>query len=124
MKILVVDDSRLLRQRIIDLISDIPNIEISAEAESSIEAIKLIEKLNPDLMILDIRMPNGSGIEVLRSIRQQDKSIITIVLTNYPLAQYKEKCLELGASYFFDKVNEFEQVRDLIASLQNKFSEN
>ena len=57
MKIIVVDDSKLMRQRIIGLISDIPGVDISAEAASSIEAIELLEKLKPDVIILDIRMP-------------------------------------------------------------------
>ncbi len=120
MKILIVDDSKILRQRIIGMISDIPGIEIAAEAGNSIEAIKLIEKLKPDTMILDIRMPNGSGIEVLKNIRQQDISIITIVFTNYPLAQYRDKCLELGADYFFDKATEIENVKSVIEKIMLK----
>ena len=82
MKVMIVDDSKILRQRIIDLILDIPGVEISAEAESSIEALDLIEKQKPDIMILDIRMPKGSGIEVLKNLQDKDFPIIKIVLTN------------------------------------------
>lgn len=116
MKIIVVDDSGILRQRIIEMILTIPETEILAEASSSKEAIKLLKELKPDAMILDIRMPLGSGIEVLKEMSQLDYSLLTIVLTNYPLEQYKEMCLGLGADYFFDKVNEFEKVKEVISN--------
>jgi len=117
MKIIVVDDSKLMRQRIIGLISDIPGVDISAEAASSIEAIELLEKLKPDVIILDIRMPEGNGLKVLKYIQQKESSVITIVFTNYPLKQYKDKCMELGADYFFDKSNEFEKLLEVVQKL-------
>ena len=85
MKIMIVDDSKILRKRIIGLISDIPGIEISGEASGSIEAIKLLSDQEPDVMVLDIRMPNGSGIEVLKYMHAKTTSAIIIVLTNYLL---------------------------------------
>ena len=121
MKILVVDDSRILRQRIISLISDIPGVVIVAEAESSVDAMKHIEKLKPDVMIMDIRMPNGSGIELLKNTQNKYDSLIKIVLTNYPLLQYKEKCLELGANYFFDKSSETENVRKVLEKITSNY---
>jgi len=119
MKVIIADDSKILRERIISMLSTIPGVEIVAEAENSHEAMKYIEKLKPDVLILDIRMPNGNGIEVLKSIKQKKLSLIKIILTNYPLQQYKVKCLELGADYFFDKANEFEAVKEIVEDLVN-----
>lgn len=119
MKVIIADDSKMLRERISSMLSIIPGVEIVAEAENSHEAIKYIEKLKPDVLILDIRMPNGNGIEVLKSVKQKKLSLIKIILTNYPLQQYKVKCFELGADYFFDKATEFEAVKKVVGDLVN-----
>ncbi len=117
MKILIIDDSQILRKRIIGIISDIPGVEICGEAGSSTEAIKLLNEMDPEVIIMDIRMPDGSGIEVLKNIRKQKISVITIILTNYPLIQYREKCMELGADYFFDKSSDIDKMADVIKQL-------
>jgi len=117
MKIVIVDDSKMLRQRIIEMLSDIPGVEIAGEAENANEAIKIIEVVKPDILILDIRMPGGNGLEVLKSIQQKKLSMIKILFTNYPLDQYKKKCFELGADYFFDKSTEFEKVVEVVSKL-------
>ncbi len=117
MKTLIVDDSDLMRVRIISLLSGVPGIDIVAEAGTITEAWKFIDELKPDLMLLDIRMPNGSGVELLKNLRDKDVSMIIVILTNYPMVQYKKKCLELGADYFFDKGTEFEQVREVILKI-------
>lgn len=120
MKAVIVDDSRILRKRIISLISDIPGIEIAGEAQNSNEAMKLFKKVKPEVVILDIRMPDGNGIELLKSISQKALPMTKIVLTNYPISQFKEKCMELGADYFFDKATEFEMVRETIEKIISK----
>ncbi len=117
MKVIIADDSKILRERISSMLSTIPGVEIVAEAENLHEAMKYIEKLKPDVLILDIRMPNGNGIEVLKSIKQKKISLIKIILTNYPLQQYKVKCFELGADYFFDKSTEFIKIIDVVKNL-------
>jgi len=117
MKAVVVDDSKMLRTRIIDMISDVPGIEIAGEAENSHEAMKIIETVIPEIVVLDIRMPDGNGIELLKSISQKNLSLVKIVLSNYSISQFKDKCYELGADYFFDKSSEFEKVRELIVNI-------
>ncbi|GAH19755.1 unnamed protein product, partial [marine sediment metagenome] len=67
----------------------------------------------------DIRMPGGSGLEVLKSIQQKKLSMIKVLFTNYPLDQYKKKCFELGVDYFFDKSTEFEAVKKVVGDLAN-----
>jgi DNA-binding NarL/FixJ family response regulator len=69
------------------------------------------------VVILDIRMPDKSGIEVLKDIRNKKLPIRVIMLTNYPYPQYRKKCEELGADYFFDKVTEIEEIPKVIEEL-------
>lgn len=124
LKIFIADDSQIVRDRLSSMLMDVENVELIGQAKDVINAILGIKKLNPDVVILDIRMGWGSGIEVLQHIKQESPSPLVIIFTNYPYPQYKKKCIELGADYFFDKSTEFEKVPDLLKQLQNKLSSN
>ncbi|MCX6253832.1 MAG: response regulator transcription factor, partial [Bacteroidia bacterium] len=102
-KILIADDSSLLRDRIKSLLNSINNNSVVYEAENGLEALKLIKDKKPDLAILDIRMPEMNGIEVLKKIRELKMKTKVCILTNYPYPQYKRKCFEEGADYFLSK---------------------
>jgi len=119
MNIVLVDDSKIVRERIFNLVSDLPNVKVVGEAGNSIEAIACVKNLQPDLVILDIKMPGDTGIEVLRKLKINYPSLKIIMLTNYPLPQYKAKCIEYGADHFLNKSDEFEKLADIILSLQN-----
>jgi len=119
MKVFIVDDSKIVRDRLVILVSDLKKIEVIGQAKSTRQAIVAIRKLKPDVVILDIRMRDGNGIEVLANIKKNKSSPVIIMLTNYPYPQYRKKCLDAGADFFFDKSTEFERVievcQDLIA---------
>ncbi len=117
MKIFIADDSPILRERLNAMLSDLPRIEIIGEAGNVAEAIESIRALHPDVVILDIRMPGGSGIEVLENIKKMKAAPAVIMLTNYPDPQYKKKCMALGAEYFFDKSTEFKKAGDVCEQL-------
>ncbi len=120
MKIIIADDSKLIRDRIAERVELIDSVNVVAKTTNSYETIEEIKKHKPDVLILDIRMPEGSGINVLKYIQKNKTRIVTIVVTNYPIIQYKNKCFELGADYFFDKSTEFEKVKEVICNLINK----
>jgi len=117
MKIFVVDDSAEVRKRLIALLSEIQGIEFLGQAEDSLEATILIREFKPDAVILDICMPGISGINVLQSIKRNGEGPIVIMLTNYPYPQYRKKCLEAGAEFFFDKSTEFHRVTEVLEQL-------
>jgi DNA-binding NarL/FixJ family response regulator len=114
MRAFVVEDSAMLVERLRDILAAVGGIEFVGASGSACEAIELILGANPDVVILDIRLDSGSGIDVLRHIKANQPSIKVIVLTNYPFPQYRKKCLELGAEHFLDKVTEVEQVADIL----------
>ena len=114
MKIFIVDDSEILRERIKELVSDIDGVDVIGEAEDVPSATASIIYHNPDVVILDIKIPGGSGIDVLKAIKQHNKKIKVLVLTNYPYIQYEKKCREEGAAHFFDKVTQFEDMLEVI----------
>ena len=117
MKVFIVDDSALVRERIITMISEHPGIEITGHAKTAQEGINSILKLKPDVVVLDIRMPGGNGIEVLKNIKKNSYSPTIIIFTNYPYPQYRKKCMEAGADYFFDKSTEFNKIMEVIEKL-------
>jgi DNA-binding NarL/FixJ family response regulator len=117
MKILIADDSAIVRARLISLLTDLRGIEVVGQAEDAIEARILAEKLRPDVAILDLRMPKGSGADVLRDIKKLDPTPKVIMLTNYPHPENKKKCIDGGADYFFDKSTEFQRVVSVLRDM-------
>lgn len=117
MKVFIVDDSALVRERLIGMLSEIPELEIAGQAQNAHEGIESIRKCKPDVAIIDIRLPDRSGIEVLKIIKKDTPAPLVIILTNYPYPQYKKKCKEAGADFFFDKSSEFEKVLDVLKRL-------
>ena len=110
MKILIADDSLVVRDRLVSLLTEVHGIEVVAQAKDAMEARSLAAKLRPHVAILDIRMPNGSGADVLRDIKKLNPTPKVIILTNYPHPENRKKCIERGADYFFDKSTEFKKV--------------
>ncbi len=74
------------------------------------------------MVILDIRMSDGSGIDVLPEIKKGNQSPLVIVLTNYPYPQYRRKCIEAGADFFFDKSTEFDKVTEVLRHMKQNQS--
>lgn len=118
MKILIADDAKAVRQRLHELLKDISGVDGISEAANCEEAIQAFHTDQPEVVVLDIRMPGGSGIDVLRLIKQQKPSTKVLIMTNYPYPQYRDKCIQEGADHFFDKSNEF----TAIASVLKAFS--
>ena len=120
MKIVIADDSEMLRERIKNSLDDIEGVEIVGEAANGNEAIKIIQEKNPDFVILDIRMPELNGIEVLKKLKESKSKPIICIFTNYPYSQYKQKCMEEGAEYFFDKNVNFQEIKNVIKEIAQK----
>jgi DNA-binding NarL/FixJ family response regulator len=114
-RVLIADDSVIVRERLVSMLSEFSGIEIVGQARDATEAIDAIRRLRPDVVILDIRMPGGSGIDVLRAIKKGRKAVPRVImLTNFPYSQYRKKCMDAGADFFFDKSSEFENVAHVL----------
>jgi len=120
MKIVIADDSSLLRDRIKSLLNGLKEKLVIYEAENGMEALKLIEDKKPDLAILDIRMPDINGIEVLKKIRELKMKVKVCILTNYAYPIYKRKCFEAGADYFLSKTEDFEDIKIVVTNMVEK----
>jgi DNA-binding NarL/FixJ family response regulator len=117
MKIIIADDSSLFRDRIKSSLKNVDDVTLVGEADNGVEALLLIRKMEPDLAIIDIRMPEMNGIEVLKKIREWKMNVKICILTNYNFPQYKKTCLELGADYFLSKGEDFEDIKIVISDM-------
>lgn len=122
MKIFLVDDSKLVVQRLRDLLREVPGVELAGVADDVAEATRSILEIQPEAVILDLQLPNGTGIDVLQAVKAVCPQIVVIICTNYPYSQYRRKCLEAGANYFLDKAADFENLPDILRSLRKGFS--
>lgn len=117
LKVVIVDDSDAVRVRVRELISEVEHVAVVGEADDGDEALDLVDSLRPDVLILDIRMPNTNGIQTLEALRRKEVVVVIIVLTSFPNRQYRGRCLQAGATHFFDKATEFEQVAEVLKKL-------
>ena len=117
MRVFITDDSKLMVERLHDLLKDVSGVEVVGEAGNVPEAVSSIQKTNPDAVILDLQMPGGSGLDVLRAIRPGNPRLQVLVCTNYPYPQYKDECMAAGANYFLDKSADFDKIPTIFRQL-------
>jgi DNA-binding NarL/FixJ family response regulator len=122
MKVLIADDSEIVRERLAYLLGDVAGIEIVGQAEDAVEGKNLAEALRPDVAILDVRMPRGSGVDVLRALKRDNPAATVIILTNFIDPEARQLCMAQGADYFFDKSIEFEQAVAVLRGMSNEAS--
>ena len=115
--VLVVEDSKLVRDRLVRLLSEIPNLRIVAEAATAADAIRKIGDLEPDMVTLDLRLEKSSGLDVLRAIEGGDRRPCIAVLSNQGDPEARRECLALGADFFFDKSREMGDLKTMISGL-------
>lgn len=117
MRIFIADDSAIVRERLIEMLSGLKDVEVIGQAGGGVEALNSIRELKPDVAILDIQMPGGSGIDVLKNIKKEEPALLVIMFTNYPYPEYRKQCMVAGADFFFDKSTEFDKVMKVLGSL-------
>jgi two-component system response regulator DevR len=115
LRILVVDDHEIVRQGLVALLERRAGFSVVAAAGTAAEAIEAARRYLPDLVIMDVRLPDGSGIEATREIRAENPAIKVIMLTSYPDEEAVFAAIVAGASgYLLKQVRS----RDLIAALE------
>jgi DNA-binding NarL/FixJ family response regulator len=103
MKLLIVDDSKMLQSRLKDAILKIDkHVEIT-QALNCKQALKEFSVVKPNTVVLDIALPDGSGIGLLRLFKKENPNVKVIMFTNYPTIEFKDSCMKLGADHFLDK---------------------
>jgi two-component system response regulator DevR len=113
--LLVVDDHEVVRQGLVALLDRRAGFQVVAEAGTAAEALEQARRFHPDLVIMDVRLPDGSGIEACRDIRSELPDTRVVMLTSYPDEDAVLAAIVAGASgYLLKQV----RARDLVAALE------
>ncbi|MGW6477914.1 response regulator [Streptomyces sp. NPDC055059] len=111
-RVLIADDQMMVREGFSVLLNAMPDIEVVGEALNGREAIARVRELSPDVVLMDIRMPELNGIEATREIAAMDGSAKVLVLTTFDLDEYVYQALRAGASGFLLKDASARQLAD------------
>ena len=115
LRLLVVDDHEVVRQGLVSLLDRREHFQVVAEAGTAAEAVEMTRKFEPDLVIMDVRLPDGSGIEACREIRAEFPKTRVVILTSYPDEEAVLSAIIAGASgYLLKQIRS----RDLVSALE------
>jgi len=115
LRLLVVDDHEVVREGLVALLSRRDEFQVVAEAGNVAEAMSAVRRFEPELVIMDVRLPDGSGIEACRDIRAEFPTIRVVMLTSYPDEEAVLSAILAGASgYLLKQI----RGRDLVSALE------
>ncbi len=126
LRVLLVEDSPLIRERLIESISTLANVAIVGHADTASDAIDALQSMACDVVVLDLQLKAGHGFNVLAALRAlPDRPRVTvIVLTNFASSAYRERSMQGGADYFFDKALDYDRVTEVLEELATRRSRN
>jgi DNA-binding NarL/FixJ family response regulator len=118
-RILLADDHKIIREGLRSLIEKQPDMEVVAETQDGLTAVRLTQKLSPDVVIMDIGMPEMNGIEATREIVSSAKSIRIIALSMHSDKRFVLEMLKAGASGYLLKDSAFEELVSAIHTVMS-----
>ncbi len=124
-KVILADDHVIVRNGIKALLENEPNIEVIAEASSGQEALELVGEFQPDILIIDIRMPGMSGLEATSKLKNYSDKTRALILSMHDTEEYVLQSIRVGASGYLLKDNskeEFLKAIDSVSSGDKYFS--
>ncbi|PWA05754.1 response regulator transcription factor [Flavobacterium laiguense] len=118
-RVVLADDHVFVRDGIKSLLENEANIEVVGEATDGLEALKIVEINKPDLLILDIRMPNMTGIEVVEKLRSQNNTVKIVMLSMHESEEYVLKSIRAGADGYLLKGSSKEEFLKALHTVAN-----
>jgi DNA-binding NarL/FixJ family response regulator len=101
--VLVVDDHALIRKGLKQILDDTSDMRITGEAETGMQAIKMVRENGYDMVLLDITLPDKHGVEVLKQIKAECPNLPVLILSMHPDDQYAMRAIKAGASGYMNK---------------------
>jgi DNA-binding NarL/FixJ family response regulator len=102
-RVLIADDHAIVREGLKQILADTPNIVVEGEAENGLSAVQLVRGCDSNVLLLDISMPDRSGIEVLKQIRKEKPALAVLMLSMHREDQYAVRSLKAGAAGYLNK---------------------
>jgi two-component system nitrate/nitrite response regulator NarL len=118
-RVVLADDHVFVRDGIKSLLENEANMEVVGEATDGLEALKIVEINKPDLLILDIRMPNMTGIEVVEKLRSQNNMVKIVMLSMHESEEYVLKSIRAGADGYLLKGSSKEEFLKALHTVAN-----
>ncbi|EGV32841.1 response regulator receiver and unknown domain protein [Thiorhodococcus drewsii AZ1] len=112
MRVLIVDDSLVVWRRLFDMLKDLSAVSFLAYSRNLSEARRYLAGVGPDLLVLDISLPDGSGLDLLQDVRLRGLGTKVAIFSN--LSELRRVSLDLGADWYFDKSMDYPQLLSLI----------
>lgn len=116
-KVMLADDHALVREGIRQLIETEGSINVIAEAKDGVECLSILKSVKPDILLLDINMPNKNGIEVLEEIRKRKSNLKVLMLTVHNEVEYLIKAVDIGVDGYILKDAGFAELKKAIFSI-------
>ena len=118
LRIAIIEDSKSIRKRLVQLVEEIGDMEVVGEAATENDAISVCRNTAPDAIILDMQLEVGNGLGVMKAMHYATAAIkpTIIVLTNFPSPSVERAAISLGADVFLDKSLEFYKLPSLLKS--------
>jgi two-component system, NarL family, response regulator DevR len=117
LKIYIADDSVVVRGKLKEALEENGTIQVVGESGNALQAMAEIQPLDPQVVIIDIHMPGGGGLLVLKDIKTRAPGRIAIILTSFASQQYRDAYLAEGADYFFDKTQDIPKLIEVMFHL-------
>jgi len=118
LRVFVVEDSEIVRTRLVAMLVETRGVEVAGEAASVADALARLPAKRPDAVLVDLRLPDGDGFEVIRAAKSLTPTPVVVVLTSYAYPQLEARGLAAGADWFLDKSTEFLRVPEILTSLR------
>jgi DNA-binding NarL/FixJ family response regulator len=115
--VLIVDDHPLVRRGLRDLIHSEPDLKICGEADEAPEAMRLVNRLNPDLVLIDLSLKRGHGFDLIRKIKARDAATKMLVVSMHDEPYYAERALGAGAHGYVSKLEATEKMIEAIRAV-------
>jgi two-component system OmpR family response regulator len=122
LRVLLVEDSVLIVDQLRELLVTTPGEPDIAVACTEDEAVATVESYDPHVVIVDLKLKQGTGFGVIRTLCESQERPVLIVLTNYALPQYREFAKLIGADFFLDKASDTAVLTDILSSIPTEDS--
>jgi DNA-binding NarL/FixJ family response regulator len=122
-RVLLCDDVALLRELLRYELEEDDGVVVVGEADNGLDGVRLVDELQPDVVVLDLAMPGIDGLEALTLIRQREHPPVVIVHSGFDASMMRERVLALGAAAYLEKGGNLREVRDAIRRLLDGRSE-
>ena len=118
-RILIVDDMAVVRNSLSTILQLSDDFEVVGEARNGLEAVRAAESIRPDVVLMDLEMPDLGGLEATQRIKEQNPDIGVVIITIHDSARARREAAQVGADAFVGKETETEILFETIRKIKN-----